>query len=186
MILGQIKDSEKLKEKNRTKGVSGKLKQRKKVSEGALLPPERLVRSLALALTAESLEFGFPYLLMHRWCWKVLRSVKICCDFILRRTYGPAYMERESELPFVVGYIFMALSGTEGHGPDNELLKAAAHAFKEMIDAKAGELVINVCRQAYDLDIEFEEEDEDEDEKEQEEEEEDEDSEDMPELEGIE
>lgn len=164
LILGQIEDPEKLKQKNRNKGVSGKLKQRKKVSEGALLPPERLVRSLALALTAESLEFGFPYLLMHRWCWKVLRAVKTCCDPILRRTIGPAYIERESELPFVVGYVFMSLSDTGGHGPDNELMGGAAHAFKEMLDAKAGELVVNVCRQAYDLQVEFDEEDEDEEE----------------------
>ncbi|KAK1976901.1 hypothetical protein LZ30DRAFT_284958 [Colletotrichum cereale] len=43
-----------------------------------------------IALNSESLDMVFPYLAMHRLCWRLLRSVKDACDPVLRELYGGA------------------------------------------------------------------------------------------------
>ncbi|KPM41046.1 hypothetical protein AK830_g5525 [Neonectria ditissima] len=106
LVLSQVEGSKDLKQK----------RQRKKMIEGAQLPADELIRSLALALGAETLEYAFPYLLMHRMCWRFLRSLKEACDPILRQLHTPTYVENETELPFVVGYIFVAASNDEREG----------------------------------------------------------------------
>ncbi|KAK3364623.1 hypothetical protein B0T25DRAFT_599001 [Lasiosphaeria hispida] len=94
-----------------------------------------LVGSLALALQAETMELSFPWLVMHRQCWWVLRGVREECDSLLRAKYTPAYMQRESELPWVVGYIFMAASGMEARVKDMRFLEKAAVAVDAAIAA---------------------------------------------------
>ncbi|XXH04045.1 GTP cyclohydrolase II [Hypoxylon texense] len=120
LILGQIEDPEKLRQK----------KNRKKFSpETAKLHPEQLIRGLMFALQGEVLEIAFPYTAMHRECWSLLRAVRKHCDPLLRQTFDAAYMERESELCFVVGYIFMAITDN----PGSELLSEAAVAVREYV-----------------------------------------------------
>ncbi|KAM5342265.1 hypothetical protein ACJ41O_013231 [Fusarium nematophilum] len=149
LVLSQIDDPEEL------RGKKSKLRQRKKAAEGGQLSPGQLVRSLALALGAETLEFSFPYLLMHRWSWHLLKAVKEECDPILRQAYTPAYIERESELPFVVGYIFTAATKSEG-GTGDRLMAAAAEALNGLASSPAGSLVLRMASQLYGLNVEFE------------------------------
>lgn len=127
--MGQIDDPSKLREKKKQQmgGVS------KKATEGAKLRTEELVKSLTFSLHAETLEFAFPYLTFHRQCWRLLRSVKEECDGLLRQIYTPAYIERENQLPWVVGWIFMSASGQDGVS-DRRLLQIAAEVFRVFID----------------------------------------------------
>ncbi|KAI4862595.1 hypothetical protein F4820DRAFT_429953, partial [Hypoxylon rubiginosum] len=121
LILGQVEDPEKLRQRK---------KNRNKFSpETAKLHPEQLIRGLMLALQGEALELAFPYTAMHRECWSLLRAVRKHCDPLLRQTFTPAYMERESELCFVVGYIFMAIT----ERPDSKLLPEAGVAVREYV-----------------------------------------------------
>lgn len=122
----KVDDAKKLREIR-----SGK---KKSTGQAGRLPPERLVRSLAWALQGESLELAFPYLVVHRFCWMMLRSLKEQCDQLLREKYTPAYMESETELPFIVGYILMANSGTGATPQDDRLLKAAAEMLNNFVD----------------------------------------------------
>jgi hypothetical protein len=124
--------------------------------EACRVPPEKLVRSLAWALQGESLELAFPYLVVHRFCWKMLRAVKQGCDPILREKYTPAYMENETELPFVVGYILMANSGMGAEPQDDRLLKAAAEVLNPFADT-VGKFGVNLLGKMG-FNIEFEEE----------------------------
>ncbi|KAI2465388.1 hypothetical protein F4781DRAFT_26414 [Annulohypoxylon bovei var. microspora] len=98
LILGQIDDPQKLKQKAQTK--------RSKGSENAHLSPDQLIRALMFALQGETLELSLPYVSMHRECWSFLRAVREHCDPLLRQLFTAAYMERETELCFVVGWIF--------------------------------------------------------------------------------
>ncbi|KAI0156453.1 hypothetical protein GGR57DRAFT_463469 [Xylariaceae sp. FL1272] len=124
-VLGQIEDPEKLKEKKKLQKSK-----KHKAFESGNMPLEQLIRPLALALHAESLEFAFPYLHFHRWCWRVLRSVKDACDSLLRQLYTPEYLENECQLPWVVGWIFMAASGLEAGISDRRPLQKAAEAME--------------------------------------------------------
>lgn len=72
-----------------------------------------LLGKLCDALQGEVLELGFDYMRFHRFCWGLLRLIKEGCDDQLREIYGPNYLERQSQLPFVVGYIFMAAVNAE-------------------------------------------------------------------------
>ncbi|KAK3311653.1 uncharacterized protein B0T15DRAFT_482623 [Chaetomium strumarium] len=110
------------------KGPRGKLPH-----AGRKLRAESVIESLVLTLQAETLEFSFPYLAFHRKCWQLLRDVRKRCDPLLRQKYTPAYMERETELPWVVGYIFWAAAGSvEGSTQviDLRLLEAAAKRYE--------------------------------------------------------
>ncbi|CAM1509648.1 Fc.00g033870.m01.CDS01 [Cosmosporella sp. VM-42] len=121
------------------------------------LLPNEIAQSLVLTLNSESLEMAFPLLLMHRWCWKLLRSIKDSCDIVLRQLYTPAYMDKESELPWVVGYILMAANGFDGV-PDLRLLNLAAVPLNTMIGCGAGRIAIEIAREIG-KDIQFAEED---------------------------
>ncbi|KAK2601422.1 hypothetical protein N8I77_010872 [Diaporthe amygdali] len=108
LVLGQIEDSEKLRERKRA--VSNK----KTAASGARMPPDRLIRALVLALQAESLTLAFPYLSLHRDAWRMLRA-------------------GENQLPWVVGWIFMAL--VEG---DARLFVKAGEAVKDQLGRGEG------------------------------------------------
>ncbi|KAI1859910.1 uncharacterized protein JN550_011829 [Neoarthrinium moseri] len=123
LMFGQIEEPEKIKGKQRASGNGGK--KRKKASEGAVLSPEQLIHQLTFALNNEKLELSFPWLTMHRSCWRLLRAVKDGCDAHLRETVGPVYMEKESQLPFLMMWIF----GFAGKG-DMRLMHLAADAAR--------------------------------------------------------
>ncbi|KAM0343526.1 hypothetical protein ACHAPU_008421 [Fusarium lateritium] len=133
-------------------------KRQKKAVDGGKLAPGELLKPLAMALTAETLEFSFPYLFMHRWTWKFLRQIKEVCDPVLRRSNGPAYIERENQLPFLVGYIFCAsCEAPEVDGRD--AMRLAAHEFNTLLtQGGVGNVTLKAASRLYSLEVEFEEE----------------------------
>ncbi|KAK1655314.1 hypothetical protein BDP81DRAFT_466932 [Colletotrichum phormii] len=106
---------------------------------GGSLAPEDLTLSLVLALHAESLEMAFPWLLMHRGCWRFLRAVKEHCDPLLRELCTHASLTKEANLPSVVGFILKAAAkGVDGGLQDKSLLTAAAEVYNGSLSTKAG------------------------------------------------
>jgi len=155
LILSQLEDPEKLKEKEKLK--LNLRYPRKKAVDGGQLAPDQLIKSLTLALNAETLEFSFPYLHMHRWCWRILRSVKHACDVDLRNLYGPEYIERESQLPWVVGSILMAASAS-----NTEPLQKSTQVLKELVESGTGDFIVTkIIGEAFGMPISFVNEDED-------------------------
>ncbi|KAJ4256861.1 hypothetical protein NW762_008957 [Fusarium torreyae] len=146
-----------------SRDVKGKsqAKQHKKATDGGKLTPGELLKPLVLALTAETLEFSFPYLFMHRWTWKFLRRIKEVCDPVLRRLNGPTYIERENQLPFVIGYILSTFcEDPEGNGKD--LMRLAANEFNGLVVQDGiGNAVLKGASKIYGLQVEFDEEDSD-------------------------
>jgi len=97
----------------------------------------------------------------------LLRNVKESCDKGLREIFGPGYLEREIQLPFIVGYIFMAATDTKKLGAllsdkrsdvvTSALMKQAASAIEGMITSGAGEFVsTKILGEEYGLNFEFE------------------------------
>ncbi|KAK6950618.1 hypothetical protein Daesc_007142 [Daldinia eschscholtzii] len=128
LILGQV-DPKKLKPKSKPT----------KANKFSKFPPEELIRALMFALQGEALEFTLPYTAMHRECWELLRAVRKHCDPLLRQIFTPEYMERETELPFVVGYILCAPIERK----DMRLLVEAGAAVTEFVRSD-GNTVINL------------------------------------------
>ncbi|KAI6779144.1 uncharacterized protein J7T54_007599 [Emericellopsis cladophorae] len=154
LTMTLIDDAQELKARDRLR--QQKAKARASGKDKTTLVPEELVETLVLSLHSESLEMSFPLLFMHRWCWKLLRMIKECCDPVLRELYTPAYMDKESELPWVAGYILMAASGLEGTR-DLRLFHLAAVPLNEMIGTGAHQMAIKMLRDIG-KNIQFEEE----------------------------
>ena len=109
------------------------------------------LEDLANALNAESPELSVDYLRMHRFCWMLLRKVNEVCKPQLVEMGGAGYLEKENQLPFVVGYIFMAATQTgrvanvllpkrDNFQVSSRLLAKAAEQIKTMIETGAGEI----------------------------------------------
>ncbi|KAI0469205.1 hypothetical protein F4859DRAFT_505520 [Xylaria cf. heliscus] len=137
--IGQIEDPIKLQEKKKLQHPRNE--GRRKAAKSGNMPLEQLIKPLVYALHVESLEYTFPYLNMHRWCWRLLRAVKDSCDHLLRQLYTPAYLEKECQLPWVVGWILMAASGLDAGVSDRRPLQLAAEAVNGFLDAGTGSVV---------------------------------------------
>ena len=103
--------------------------------EGERLPPETLIWKLLNHLQTERMELMFPYLLMHRWCWRFLEDVSEVCEPVLKRLFGRQYDVKQDEFPSVVSFILMAQNGTHDLFPDVEPLNLAADAVLAIFDA---------------------------------------------------
>ena len=137
--------------------ASGTLIRRPKRSKGSM-PTTDFLLDLANALHAETLELSVDYLRLHRSCWILLRKVNEACKPLLLENYGAGYLEEENQLPFVVGYIFMVATRTNGVASlllpkrpgaqvSSRLLAQAAEALDGMIDSGAGDLEIKFIAQ---------------------------------------
>lgn len=69
-----------------------------------------LLSMLKSTLQGEVFEISFDYLTLHRTCWTVLEAIRVACRDDLIRMYGPNYITREEQLPYMPGYIFMSVS----------------------------------------------------------------------------
>lgn len=131
------------------------------------LAMDALLERLRNALQGEVLELSFYYLLMHRFCWRLLRAVKEECAEEMRRMYGPAYIERETELPFVVGHVLLAavtkgqaadypmFRARRSEGASSRLLGKAARVLDGMMEAGAGAMVAKVLEMQYGIAFEI-------------------------------
>jgi hypothetical protein len=64
-------------------------------------------------------------------------------------------MTKESQLPFAVGYIFLAASGVGAVEKDHRLLELAAEALNGMLEVGAGKMAIMAAGKIG-FDVEFE------------------------------
>lgn len=80
--------------------------------------------------------------------------------------YGGGYLEKENQLPFVVGYIFMTATQTsrvanmllprrDGGEVSSRLLATAAESIKGMIDSGAGAMEIKKLEEIFGYEIDL-------------------------------
>ncbi|KAF1989571.1 hypothetical protein K402DRAFT_390531 [Aulographum hederae CBS 113979] len=111
--------------------------------------PVQLLQSLRLAVQVELPELTFDHLRLHRMCWMLLRNIKNKCHDKIIEMFGPGYLEEEYQLPYVVGYLFMAATTTTKIAKElgmvkkndivtSKLLMMGADCIREMIDTGLG------------------------------------------------
>ncbi|KAH7396155.1 hypothetical protein BKA66DRAFT_438117 [Pyrenochaeta sp. MPI-SDFR-AT-0127] len=128
----------------------------------------KLLGLLRDLIQAEIVEISFDFLRLHRQCWRLLRIIKDACRDDLIKTFGPSYIVKESELPFVVGYVLMSATSTQQVGDmltaklpgvdvTDRLMTKAQDALRGMIDAGAGSLIVeHILPKALGVQIDFE------------------------------
>ncbi|KAL8939589.1 MAG: hypothetical protein Q9216_003269 [Gyalolechia sp. 2 TL-2023] len=100
------------------------------------------------ALHAEGFELSLDYLQMHRTCWQLLRNVNDKCKPKLLEMYGGGYLDKEHQLPFLVGYIFMAATKTSVLA--NHLLPKLNGEVTSRLLGTAGEAISDSFREGGD------------------------------------
>lgn len=97
-LLCQIEDEKKVREK---KKLRHEFESGSKLSKSGRGEPRVsfsvMMDLLVNALQAETVEFPFPYVMMHRRCWQLFRHVRDACEPQLRQLLGPNYLETESQ-----------------------------------------------------------------------------------------
>ncbi|KAF2665949.1 hypothetical protein BT63DRAFT_44738 [Microthyrium microscopicum] len=126
-----------------------------------------LLQIFCAGLVDEELALTFDHFHLHRTAWDVLRDIHKATDADLSQYYGAGYLETESQLPFMIGYIFMTaidakkLAGfllpKKGDVISSKLLAQAAEVFSEMIDSDIGQSEIKVLQDKYSMALEYEE-----------------------------
>jgi len=122
-----------------------------------------LVLQLSLALQAEMAEIAFDYFTLHRICWDTLRILKKALDTDMRRWFDAAYLEEENQLPFLIGYMFMAAIGKAGNMLGEPLwfmTKSVAH-ITDVIDRRGSEVRKSLAEVGIALEVEVDSELED-------------------------
>lgn len=100
------------------------------------LSPSDMVRSLALALTRETMELTFPYLILHRFCLQLLLDLQKRCNGTLTKLY-PSAQHHQNEAPYVVGFILQSFA--ENLSPTHrKLMTEAAEEVNCMLRSGAG------------------------------------------------
>jgi hypothetical protein len=79
---------------------------RQQWSKEQTLSPVQLLEALFDAISDEVTILKFDYFAMHRRCWQVLRTLNEHLGDDFKKFLGAGYLEREDQLPFVVGYVF--------------------------------------------------------------------------------
>ncbi|KAJ4306695.1 hypothetical protein N0V88_000059 [Collariella sp. IMI 366227] len=140
--VSQMGEEKKLRKKNAAAAATAK--KGEETSKTLPISSKRLVKSLVIVLEAEAMKMAFPYLTLHRSCWGVLRAVNSSCEKVLQKVGMPAYIERESQLPWVVGSLLMDACGSGERPTARELLtlQAAAAALNGLLGT--GDLTVAV------------------------------------------
>ena len=124
-----------------------------------------LIRDL---LHGEVIEIAFDYFRLHRQCWRLLCAVKDHVRDDLIRIYGPDYMQKESELPFIVGYVLMTASRSQELGGllmakrpgvqvTSKVQEGARYVLEGLVASGAGGLIVEqILPRALELHIDFE------------------------------
>lgn len=72
----------------------------------------QLLNALEVNMVHESFAFNVDYFSLHIRSFKLLRTIVAEMDSIFLEYCGPGYLEKESQLPFMVGMIFRISFGT--------------------------------------------------------------------------
>ncbi|CAD0111931.1 unnamed protein product [Aureobasidium uvarum] len=113
------------------------------------------LEGLANFLHSDGMNLTFDYFRLHCFCWMLLRSVKDACADSMRQIFGPAYLERENQLPFVVGYLFMCAFSADKVGKDegvearSKVFLEAVGALEGMIETGAGGICVKIMEEYY-------------------------------------
>jgi hypothetical protein len=111
--------------------------------------PIQLLDALLNAIQSEMPELTFDHFRLHTFSWRLLRTLKDALDEDLHDIYGSRYIEKEGQLPFIVGYIFMTtvqttkleglLAPKKKDVVTDRLLVKAARVLNDMLEAGGAE-----------------------------------------------
>ena len=93
------------------------------------MTPLQLLDTLHHAIAAEEHMIRFDYISLHLRCLRILHILRTVLNDMSRERFGRNYIEKETELAFVVLYIFHMATKS-----DSSILKRASEVVHEFIE----------------------------------------------------
>lgn len=104
-----------------------------------------LLAALRNSVMAEFVEFTFDYLTMHKMSWITLATIHKIMRSEFIKNFGPQYIENETQIPIIVGYILThgaaaerlnKLSGLESNGQcaESNLFQIAEICLQSLLE----------------------------------------------------
>ncbi|KAJ5365149.1 hypothetical protein N7517_008035 [Penicillium concentricum] len=122
-----------------------------------------LLLKLRLALQGEVAEIAFKYFVTHPTCWLLLTTIKNACADQLCDIFGAGWIEKENQLPWMVGYIFLAASNVDRAANlvakkrpgqvTSQLMVTAAAVLNSMLESVMGAFTARILSQFHDIHI---------------------------------
>jgi len=101
----------------------------------------QLLRALTHAFEIEERELKFDYFTFHVRCFHVLRQLRDALDADPRKYFGDEYIENDSQLSTIVGYVF-SVAGDTSHVELN--LPLRGFNVVSIMMTKAGNVLKNI------------------------------------------
>lgn len=118
-----------------------------KLSAQGHLTSIQLLASIREGMAAEELHLVFDYFQMHQKGYDVLKKVQTAVQDDMVKYFGPDYIENESQLPYIVGYIFEVVRGSDriaenlrGEAGTSKVLQNASDTLKEFLETDSNAL----------------------------------------------
>jgi hypothetical protein len=64
-------------------------------------------------MASEAAIIRFDYFSLHRRCLRLLKTIQTTLDHKFRQYFGPDYLENDTQLPFIVGWIFVVATSSK-------------------------------------------------------------------------
>ena len=113
----------------------------------------QLLTAVREGVAGEELHLLFDYFNLHQRGCKLLRDLQTHLQGDLARYFGSDYLENESELPYIVGYIFEVVRGSDraadGLRLDNagsRMLQDAAAVLRRMLQSEDGRSLVTKAK----------------------------------------
>jgi hypothetical protein len=113
----------------------------------------QLLTALEACMAKESFALSVDYFSLHMRCFELLRTIRREMDQVFIKYFGPMYTERESEYPFLVGYIFMIVFGGS-QASETLFRKMRSHEKGSKALIQASEIVARIIKKEGSTEIE--------------------------------
>ncbi|KAF7186234.1 hypothetical protein HII31_12476, partial [Pseudocercospora fuligena] len=117
--------------------------------------PIQLLTIVREGVAAEELHLLFDYFAIHRKGYEILQTLQTRLHDRFVKYFGPAYLEDKVQLPFIVGYIFEVVRGSDRIAEDlridqdlraSRMLYEASEVLRETLEADHGAQSIEKAR----------------------------------------
>jgi hypothetical protein len=120
----------------------------------------QLLATLTDAMASEAAIIRFDYFSLHRRCLRLLKTIQTTLDHKFRQYFGPDYLENDTQLPFIVGWVFTVATFSKKaadeiklRGVHSVMMQRVSEIMEDMIK-KEGEVEMAKLEKEWEFDSE--------------------------------
>lgn len=119
-----------------------------KFAKSRKLTTIQLIKTLEASLINDAFAYNVDYFTLHMRCYQLLRNIKGEMDSVFTQHFGPHYVQKESQLPMLVGTIFKEVFDTSKTGEISFPVLAGVSRILTRLIQKEGDTEIEKVKNA--------------------------------------